>query len=419
MPRSPLSLYSILLVLTTTAVACSGDSITVPPTNSTLRITTTTTGGSLDPDGYTVAVDGGTPQTIAVNATVTMETLAAGEHTIQLSGLAVNCTVGEANPRTVTVLGAATSDVTFAVQCTAIIAGYHVVDLGTMGGAAGYAFDINDAGQIVGFAGGGAFIRQDGVMINLGNLGGSGESMAFAINAAGQVAGRSQAATGDEDAFVWQAGNMTDIGALGGFASAEGINSAGEVAGWTVVDRQARAFLYRGGVMQPLGTLGGAESYAADISPTTQVIGYSMNPLGRFRAFSWQNGVMTSLGTLGGDESLAHAINATGQIVGQSEVHGGAIHAFLWTGRSMRDLGGPAAAYGINAAGMIVGARFINGNKFLRQPVFWENGVMTDLPTFGVEGENLAIGINGAGDIVGWSVAADFTTHATLWTRRQ
>ena len=131
----------------------------------------------------------------------------------------------------------------------------------------------------------------------------------------------------------------------------------------------------------------GAESYAVDISPTTQVIGYSMNPLGRFRAFSWQNGVMTSLGTLGGDESLALAINATGQIVGQSEVHGGAIHAFLWTGRSMRDLGGPAAAYGINAAGMIVGARFINGNKYVRQPVFWENGVMTDLPTFGVEGE--------------------------------
>src|SRR5258705_11399755 len=66
-----------------------------PASNGNLTVTTSTTGSSLDPDGYTVAVDGGPGQPIAIhNSTgVTLTHLAAGNHTLALSGVASDCTV--------------------------------------------------------------------------------------------------------------------------------------------------------------------------------------------------------------------------------------------------------------------------------------------------------------------------------------
>ena len=63
-------------------------------TTGNLTATTSTTGSNLDPDGYTVTVDGTTSQPIATNGNVTFNNLAAGNHTVVLSGVATNCTVG-------------------------------------------------------------------------------------------------------------------------------------------------------------------------------------------------------------------------------------------------------------------------------------------------------------------------------------
>ncbi len=70
-----------------------------------LRVTNTTTGSNLDPDGYTVTVDNTTSQPMATNGSTTFTALAAGDHSVALSGVAANCSVAEANPQTVTVPG--------------------------------------------------------------------------------------------------------------------------------------------------------------------------------------------------------------------------------------------------------------------------------------------------------------------------
>jgi len=67
--------------------------VTCSATTGSLTVSASTTGSSLDADGYTVTVDGGSPQAIGINGSVTFNGLAAGGHSIALSGVAANCTV--------------------------------------------------------------------------------------------------------------------------------------------------------------------------------------------------------------------------------------------------------------------------------------------------------------------------------------
>lgn len=83
----------------------------------TLRVTTTTTGTDLDPDGYVAAVDGGPSQAVAINGTITIPGVREGQRTVTLSGIAPNCAVVGAGPATVNVQFGATAEVAFSVQC--------------------------------------------------------------------------------------------------------------------------------------------------------------------------------------------------------------------------------------------------------------------------------------------------------------
>jgi len=85
-----------------------------------LSVTTSTSGASQDPDGYSFAVDGGTPQSIGVNQTITLNGVPVGSHTVVLSGVAGNCTVTGGTSRTVTVSAGGTANVPFAVSCSAL-----------------------------------------------------------------------------------------------------------------------------------------------------------------------------------------------------------------------------------------------------------------------------------------------------------
>ncbi len=87
-----------------------------------------------------------------------------------------------------------------------------ITPLGTFGGSSSTAEAVNDVGQIVGYAdyanplmGHGAFIWQNGVMTDLGNLGGPGGAAATSINSAGHVVGSASASAGLGGGFIWTA----------------------------------------------------------------------------------------------------------------------------------------------------------------------------------------------------------------------
>jgi hypothetical protein len=94
-------------------VACT------PPSadGGTLKVFTTTGGLAPDPDGYTIAVDGGAAQAIGLSDDVELSHTPAGVRSVQLSGVEPNCAVGGTNPRSVTVTAGGTAEVRFTVTC--------------------------------------------------------------------------------------------------------------------------------------------------------------------------------------------------------------------------------------------------------------------------------------------------------------
>jgi probable HAF family extracellular repeat protein len=259
---------------------------------------------------------------------------------------------------------------------------------------------------------------------DLGTLGGNDSVFTSDINASGQVVG----ATLRRDewlgyvyrAFLWQNGVMTDLGTLGGTSSyAAGINASGQVVGWaSTTNSSSRAFLWQDGVMTDLGTLGGTLSGAHAINASGQVVGWASTTNGTYYAFLWQNGVMTDLGRPG----WAIDINASGQVVGETvdetvdwDDWGDVYHAFLWQNGVMTELGVPegalySGATAINAPGQVVGATVYANESwgYVQNAFLWQNGVMTSL------GALVAEDINTLGQVVG---AAETGTgyHAFLW----
>ncbi len=249
-----------------------------------------------------------------------------------------------------------------------------IEDLGTFGGNASAAGDVNNKGQVVGWAltsksdpfslilvsigGGGpgpqtqAFLWQKGHMRNLGTLGGL-DAMAGLINDRGQVAGMSY--TNDDPnpttgfptvhPFLWENGNMIDLGTLGGtFADPFALNNRGQVIGVSNLagDQVQDQFLWDHGKLTDLTTqsIGGSFAFADAINDAGQIVGGAVFPERAFGAAVWQKGVLTDLGTLDGDcFSVAWAINSHGQIVGSSfSCDSGRHRAFLWENGSMVDL---------------------------------------------------------------------------------
>ena len=90
--------------------------------SGTLQVTTTTAGEEIDPDEYTVSLDGGPAELIGVNETRTIPNVAAGTHIVRLDDVEGNCTVA-GDSQAVAVRGGDTAAVTFAVTCVAAVGG--------------------------------------------------------------------------------------------------------------------------------------------------------------------------------------------------------------------------------------------------------------------------------------------------------
>jgi probable HAF family extracellular repeat protein len=237
------------------------------------------------------------------------------------------------------------------------------------------AYDINDAGEVVGWSRtiaccaspDHAFIWSPMIgTVDLGNLGG-GYAVATRLNEAGQVTGTARKPSGEYTVFIWtEAGGMVDIGSLGGSdGNPAGISETGQIVGSSqTASGETHAFSWTAsGGMVDLGTLGGTDSYASAVNDLGTVVGSSTTASGDTRAFVWtESGGMVDLGTLGG-ETFPQAINDGGQVVGSSRTGpnpNDPFHAFSWTqAGGMVDLGTlggrTSAAYEVSDEGIAVG----------------------------------------------------------------
>ncbi|HET7426899.1 MAG TPA: hypothetical protein VFJ50_07645, partial [Gemmatimonadales bacterium] len=87
-------------------------------TTGSVQVVTTSSGNPPDADGYAFQLDGGTAQPIGGAETVTVDGVIPGTHTVELTGLADNCSVAGDNPRTVSVTAGTPTPAAFAVSCS-------------------------------------------------------------------------------------------------------------------------------------------------------------------------------------------------------------------------------------------------------------------------------------------------------------
>ena len=219
--------------------------------------------------------------------------------------------------------------------------------LGTLGGRESEAWDINNAGQVTGWAltlqdTRHGFLYDDGVMTNIDPYDPNNMTATspMAINQGGDIVGKWHTEHFGQHAFLRHDGELSDLGVIDPvFSVARDVNDLGWVVGQSHVDIRyssyTHAFLWRNDVMEDLGSLSD-DSTAEGINNRGQVVGMCYNGYKAVeRAFIWQDGIMSDLNSLidpNSDWFLsgASAINNLGQIVGGGTLSG-QYHGFLLT----------------------------------------------------------------------------------------
>jgi probable HAF family extracellular repeat protein len=261
---------------------------------------------------------------------------------------------------------------------------YAVTGLDTLGGNYGQALDINEAGQVVGYAATGdginhAFLWNNGTMIDLGTLG--GDSVAWSIDDLGQVVG-----------------TTTDSG--------DGSNHVFRITPQGGVWFRDSNLDGRNDLMIDLGTVNGSP---ADMNNAGQAVFYSGT-----RSFLWDpiNGTVELVTPPGIMFCAAIGINDAGQVTGMAAQAGGPWSAFLWdVAHGMTLLGaGPyyeSVSCGINDVGQVAGAR--GDQAFLWTPDSPNGltGTFTDLGTFWGGNWSESTALNNVGHVVGLSTGPE------------
>jgi probable HAF family extracellular repeat protein len=305
---------------------------------------------------------------------------------------------------------------------------YVVEDLGALpGDTSSVAWAINANGDVVGWsigpAGTRAFLYTNaGGMVELLGLPDRPRTLARDINDAGVIVGAANAGGTDlGHAVLWSAGAVQDLGVLGTGACSEarGINNLGQVVGWSCANGAGvgvHGFLFTQAEGMVDLTPDSDTGYAMDINDASQVTGYK-TALGGYHAFRWQGGLFEDLGVLPGfAHSFGFAINASGRVTGTLTSASGSVERlFRSADGALQELGGVGehnVALGINASGQVVGTR---GRS--RALLYTDAAGLRDLDTL-IDpslGWVLLAGndINDAGQIVG-SALNNFTgqTHA-------
>ncbi|MBV8820842.1 MAG: hypothetical protein JO022_20950 [Acidobacteriaceae bacterium] len=238
--------------------------------------------------------------------------------------------------------------------------------------------------------------------------------------------------------MIWEGGKPIDLGVFSGGtnSSASGGASNSRAAGTSDFNDPVNgvvphAFLYAGGKLQDLGTLGGSQSQGNGIDEFGAVAGNSFTASDAathaFVSNPFNSNQLVDLGTLGGTNSAAYGINDFGWVAGTSQttatdLYGNQISdAVVWNAltKTAFDFGGLGGTFAqlnaINDLGVVTG--WANLADSTTHAVIGFAGKLTDIGTLGgtyAQGN----AINLAGAVVGFSnTTGNADVHAFVWTR--
>ena len=210
---------------------------------------------------------------------------------------------------------------------------YTITDLGKLpaGGYPVVAANINNSGQIVGFALGSnntyrAFVHENGVLRDLGV--GTHSSFAGSINKAGQITGTfatdwDPITVGRDHAFLYSGGVITDLSVqFGRFISPGPLNNHGDFVGIAAADDTTTIvpFTYIGGAFQILATA--TNRQYSSINDAGQILGTLTLPGAApgseiYHPAIFQNGKVFDLGSpKGAVSSIGTRINNRATCIG-------------------------------------------------------------------------------------------------------
>ena len=203
----------------------------------------------------------------------------------------------------------------------------------------------------------------------LSNPPGTSSSQANAINSGGQVAGYALSTGNPTVPIIWNGTTPVALGTLGGASSgAYAINAAGQVAGIS----GGVAVVWNGTSATPLGTFPGSTSVAFGINNNGQAVGVISNGINN-TATIWNGTTPNPLGTLPGMQNgIATSINDAGVAVGyDTGFNNPGSLAVIWNGttpialNALLDASGLGwivqDVYAINNSGQIAGRGAFGG----------------------------------------------------------
>lgn len=262
---------------------------------------------------------------------------------------------------------------------------------------------------------------------------------------------------GAEHAALWRNGKLVDIGApgLGGNSMGYGVNLLGMVTGEAETNQRGLSttedfcgfqamgfstsstpcvpFVWIGGRITELKTLGGVNGVANGISDLGEIAGYaetrSVDPgctapqKYQFKPVVWFLNQVQELSTGKDSDGVAYAVNDEGDAVGASGTcapfnfvwffNFQPTRALLWRNGRATDLGNLGGslnnmAHDINNFGQVVGGSDLAGDD-TSHAFLWSGSKMQDLGTLSGDFYSFGLGINDSGQVVGLSANADFS----------
>jgi probable HAF family extracellular repeat protein len=204
-----------------------------------------------------------------------------------------------------------------------------------------------------------------------------------------------------------------------------GISNDGKVTGvlQDPITSEDHAFIYANGVLQDLGDLGysaGADGVAINNSAQVAATGYGPG----YHALLYANGHVTHLGSLDGGFSVGLAINNLGHIVGRAINGDGQAQGFVY-------INGPMTAINpyvdilrsINDSDQFAGSIAFfwsqgGGMVSVEHALLDSGGTLIDLGSIGGGSHTASesFSVNNAGQVTGYSTAADGSQHAFLYS---